>query len=155
AGAIAEGNDRREVEKALENLRDRAREFFTELAAGIRGSGSVLAGSKNETRVRVTADVLVPVGEAAAYLAGALDLVESTLALIQEKKSGDDDSVAPPDDLGALARRAREIRDELRFLMRAGDEGFVYFIERRGKGLFLRASPIDVSTIVRELLLDR
>ena len=32
---------------------------------------------------------------------------------------------------------------------------YVYFVEFRGKGVFLRASPIDVSTIVRELLLDR
>ena len=32
---------------------------------------------------------------------------------------------------------------------------YVYFVEFRGRGIFLRASPIDVSTIVRELLLDR
>jgi ATP-dependent DNA helicase DinG len=31
----------------------------------------------------------------------------------------------------------------------------VYFVEFRGKGIFLRSSPIDVSAIVRELLLDR
>jgi ATP-dependent DNA helicase DinG len=31
----------------------------------------------------------------------------------------------------------------------------VYFVEFRGRGTFLRASPIDVSTIVRDLLLDR
>ena len=53
------------------------------------------------------------------------------------------------------ARRAGEIRDELRFLLRAGDPAYVYFVEFRGKGVFLRASPIDVSAIVRELLLDR
>jgi ATP-dependent DNA helicase DinG len=31
----------------------------------------------------------------------------------------------------------------------------VYFLEARGRGVFLRAAPIDVSNIVRELLLDR
>ena len=31
----------------------------------------------------------------------------------------------------------------------------MYFVEFRGRGVFLRASPIDVSAIVRELLLDR
>jgi ATP-dependent DNA helicase DinG len=31
----------------------------------------------------------------------------------------------------------------------------VYFVEFRGRGLYLRASPIDVSRIIRELLLDR
>src|SRR4029079_1547118 len=51
--------------------------------------------------------------------------------------------------------RAGEIRDDLRFLLRAGDPAFVYFVEFRGKGVFLRASPIDVSAIVKELLFDR
>jgi ATP-dependent DNA helicase DinG len=30
----------------------------------------------------------------------------------------------------------------------------VYFVEFRGKGIFFRASPIDVSTVIREVLLD-
>ena len=52
-------------------------------------------------------------------------------------------------------RRAGELRDEIRLLLRAGDSDYVYFVEFRGRGIFLRASPIDVSAIVRELLLDR
>jgi ATP-dependent DNA helicase DinG len=70
----------------------------------------------------------------------------------------DTKDVAPesiPEIIAALARRSRELRDDLRFLLRAGDNDFVYFVELRGRGVFLRASPIDVSTIVRELLLDR
>jgi ATP-dependent DNA helicase DinG len=55
----------------------------------------------------------------------------------------------------ALARRAGQIRDDVRFLMRADDPSYVYFVEFRGKGIFLRASPIDVSAIIRDLLLDR
>ena len=55
----------------------------------------------------------------------------------------------------SLSRRAGEIRDELRFMLRAGDPAYVYFVEFRGKGIFLRASPIDVSDIVRELVLER
>ena len=43
----------------------------------------------------------------------------------------------------------------MRFLLRAGDADYVYFVEFRGRGIFLRAAPIDVSAIVRELLLDR
>ena len=58
-------------------------------------------------------------------------------------------------DLESLVRRARVLRDELRFLLRASDSDHVYFVEFRGRGVFFRASPIDVSTIVRELLLDR
>jgi ATP-dependent DNA helicase DinG len=55
----------------------------------------------------------------------------------------------------ALGRRASELRDDVRFLLRADDRGFVYFLEWRGRGVFLRAAPIDVSQIVRELLLGR
>ena len=58
-------------------------------------------------------------------------------------------------DVLALARRAGTVRDELRFLLRGGDEEYVYFVEFRGRGTFLRASPINVSTIVRAQLLDR
>jgi ATP-dependent DNA helicase DinG len=39
--------------------------------------------------------------------------------------------------------------------MRAGDPEFVYYVEARGRGVFLRASPIDVSRTVREALFDR
>ena len=49
----------------------------------------------------------------------------------------------------------RELRDDLRFLLRADDPAFVYYLEARGRALFLRAAPIDVSAIVREVLLDR
>ena len=49
-----------------------------------------------------------------------------------------------------LQRRAEELRDDLRFLLRASDADYVYYVEARGRGIFLRASPIDVSRIVRE-----
>ena len=54
-----------------------------------------------------------------------------------------------------MQRRTGELRNDLRFLMRADDPDFVYYIETRGRGFFLRASPIDVSRIVRESLFDR
>ena len=47
------------------------------------------------------------------------------------------------------------MRSDLRFLMRAGEAEYVYFVEFRGRGIFLRASPIDVSSIIREVLLDK
>jgi ATP-dependent DNA helicase DinG len=59
------------------------------------------------------------------------------------------------EDVLALARRAGELRTELRFLLRASDDDYVFFVEFRGRGVFLRASPIDVSSIVRELLIDK
>jgi ATP-dependent DNA helicase DinG len=66
-----------------------------------------------------------------------------------------DDDVDRSEDFATLAARAGTLRDELRFLLRGSDEEYVYFVEFRGRGIFLRASPIDVSMIVRELLLDK
>ena len=57
--------------------------------------------------------------------------------------------------IAALARRTRELRDDVRFLARAGDTDYVYFVEFRGRGVFLRAAPIDVSAILRQVLFDR
>ena len=58
-------------------------------------------------------------------------------------------------DLAGLAHRAGELRDELRFILRANEPDYVYFLETRGRGLFLRAAPIDVSAILRDVLFDR
>jgi len=59
------------------------------------------------------------------------------------------------EDVQAVARRAGEIREAVRFVLRAVDPAFVFFLEIRGRGVFLRATPIDVSAIVRQHLLDR
>src|SRR5437879_7604528 len=50
------------------------------------------------------------------------------------------------EDFATLAGRAKTLRDELRFLLRGGDDEYVYFVEFRGRGIFLRASPDRKST---------
>jgi len=140
--------DRDEIAKAVACLRDHARAFFLELNLAHRATTH-----NRDDRVRATDATLADVRESAADLAGALDLVESTLELLRKARSEDEDEATQ--DPEALAQRTREIRDELRFLLRAGDPEYVYFVESRGRGIFLRAAPIDVSAIVRELLLDR
>jgi ATP-dependent DNA helicase DinG len=172
-----EDHARAEIEKAIERLRDRAKSFFTELAFAHRNEGQETgrgpARLKNEERVRASVESLGQTRDSAAHLIGALDILQSTLALIRLKPdttseddtTGDDErdrSVRPRADpeeaeeqRESLERRAGEVRDELRFMLKAGDDQYVYFVEFRGRGVFLRASPIDVSTIVREVLLDR
>jgi ATP-dependent DNA helicase DinG len=144
SGAAGDGAPRAELEQAVASLRDCARTFFTELTFAHRGSGRV----KAEERVRATPESLGEVRDAAGELSGALDRVGSTLVTLT--------TVDEPDEqVTSLAGRASEVRDDLRLLARADDDRYVYFVECRGRGVFLRASPIDVSTIVRELLLDR
>ena len=153
-GGIEDRHAQDEIAKAIERLRDHAQAFFVELAFAHRANGR----AKNEERVRATTESLGQTYDSAVNLTGALDIVESTLALLRRptfNDDGDGESPKGTEDAATLARRAGQLRDDLRFLLRGNDDSYVYFVEFRGRGTFLRASPIDVSTIVRDVLLDR
>ena len=148
--ALDRRRDGRDLADAVAHAREHGRAFFADLAAAHR-IGSRMRG---EERARFTPASLAALGGRAADLLGALEGLEATIELTRTLHP---DPAAPDanDEWATLSRRARELRDELTFLLRASDDEYVYFVEARGKGLFLRASPIDVSTIVRERLLDR
>ena len=55
----------------------------------------------------------------------------------------------------ALARRAGEIASELEVFRSGTLENYVFWIERRGRGVFLEACPVDVSGLLRERLFER
>lgn len=132
------------VRTTLLRLRDRARVLFGALGHVPRGSGeSPRAGA--EDRIRVTSDSLADAFPAGQQLIDALTEVEATLALAANAAG----------EALAISRRAAGIRDQLRFLLRASDPDYVYFLECRGAGVFLKASPIDVSAIFRDALLGR
>ncbi len=78
-------------------------------------------------------------------LASAVKRVETELSALSPK----------PEEVVTLARRASEIRRELEFLLESEEKSYVYWYERRGKGVFLAATPIDVSQILRERLFDQ
>ena len=151
-----------ELSRALTRVRDHCRAFFGGLARAPRSGGGL------DSRVRYTADSLDDHFEAGMALAGALEGLEATLALAQPPTAGPiaaDEGGAAPDigeAVAALQRRAGGLRTDLRFLMRATDPDFVYYVESRGRGgadastrLWLRASPVDVSRIAREVLFER
>jgi ATP-dependent DNA helicase DinG len=58
------------------------------------------------------------------------------------------------EELVAVARRAAELRGEMAFLLESNEKNYVYWVERRNKGIFIAATPIDVSTILQERLFD-
>ena len=82
--------------------------------------------------------------EAYDALTTALKGLETEFAAITQK----------PEELTRLARRSFEIRQELSFLFESNERNFVYWYERRNKGVFLAATPIDVSQILRERLFE-
>ena len=141
AGACKE--DPVEMRRGSDRVRDRGAFFFTVLRDV--GAGGGRGGALTLDRQRVSADMLAAVQPQGLSLIDALDAVQGLVALVNE----------PSEDLAAVGRRAGEIRDELRFLLRCSDPEYVYYLEARGRGVFLKASPIDVSTIVREAFLER
>ncbi|PYR72689.1 MAG: helicase, partial [Acidobacteria bacterium] len=140
AKQVADQDRAEELNKDVERVRERAHAFFGSLQMA-----RFDAGTGADSRIRVTRKLMDRVAEDAASLVAALEAVEATIALTKDL----------PEDVLALGRRAVELKDDTKFLTRADEREYVFFLEVRGRGTFLRASPIDVSAIVRELLLDR
>src|SRR5262249_25208830 len=83
--------------------------------------------------------------EAYAALMDALKGLETEFAAVTQK----------PEELTRLARRSFELRQAMTFLFESNERNFVYWYERRNKGVFLAATPIDVSQILRERLFEQ
>jgi len=60
-----------------------------------------------------------------------------------------------PEEINNLARRAEDLRKGFELVLESQERNFVYWWERRGRGVFLEASPIDVSALLRERLLEK
>jgi len=133
--------DAQDVRRAVNRVQDCGARFFQTLLA-VRAGGRPGSG---DDRTRVSPESLADAAAPGASFAEALDALQGVVVLGREL----------PEDVQAIARRAAELRDQLKFLLRAADPDFVYYLEARGRGVFLRASPIDVSSIVREVLLER
>ncbi len=123
-----------ELDRVLEKLEEVAQRFFAlfgqeEGRWGFRDQQAFL-----ERHQEAYEDVL-----------RALELTGAHLGLIKN----------PPEEVGPLVRRAGELGRHLRFWMEGSDRAFVYWIERRGRGCFLQATPVDVSSILAEKLFDR
>ena len=83
-------------------------------------------------------------GELYLFVEGAIARVETTLDAMPDKSP----------EVDALIRRLRQIRFDLEFIVTGVDKKFVYWLERRGRGVFLRASPIDVAGLLQDKLFE-
>ena len=120
-----------ELDRILERLDDLSTAFFGLFGEGDRRSAFVGRDAFREDHEDVYTDLL-----------SALELIGSHLRLLKN----------PPDEIIPLFRRTVELAQGLRFLMEDDDENYVYWVEKRGRGCFLQATPIDVSGIVAEKL---
>jgi ATP-dependent DNA helicase DinG len=100
-------------------------------------SESFFARADSEGDVQATA-----AGEAYIALSTAIDRLAAALALVRN----------PPPELDNILRRAQSLKFDLQFVVTGDEPGFVYWCEKRGRGVFLHATPIDVSGLLEEKL---
>jgi ATP-dependent DNA helicase DinG len=84
-------------------------------------------------------------GEAYFAFDQALEQLENAVDVFADKLT----------EAESLVRRIRQTRFDLDFICTQSEKNYVYWLEKRGKGMFLRASPIDVSALLQEKLFDK
>ncbi len=86
-----------------------------------------------------------PLGEAYFALDSALERLETAVDVFSEKMP----------EAESLLRRIMQTRFDLEFIVKQSEKNYVYWLEKRGRGMFLRASPIDVSELLKDKLFDK
>ena len=122
-----------ELDRILDTVRERADSFFERFGHGDGRTGFREHAEFLQENQDCYDDVLL-----------ALGLLGTHLQLIKDA----------PEESIPLFRRTQELAQRLQFWMRGGDPAFVYWIERRGRGCFLQATPIDVSSLMAARLFD-
>ena len=83
---------------------------------------------------------------------GAYSALTNALMLLQTELSRVPDR---PEEINNLMRRAQELRAAIELVLEGHERNMVYWWERRGRGVFVQATPIDVSTLLRERLFQQ
>ena len=120
--------------RVLHTLRDRSRAFF-----------DLFPDKEGRFAFEERDDFLDRHHDPYHSLGHSLQRLATELAGLSEK----------PEEVFRLIERARELRDELEFVLESKERNYVYWFERRGRGIFLQATPIDVSEILRERLFEK
>ncbi len=122
-----------ELDRILETLGDRAEQFFALFGASEGRTGFKGHVAFFERHQDTYDDV-----------ERAIELAATHLQLVKNS----------PDEVIPLFRRTQELQQRLAFWSRGDDRSYVYWVERRGRGCFLQATPIDVSSILEQKLFD-
>jgi ATP-dependent DNA helicase DinG len=123
-----------ELDRILIRLDEIALDFFGRVPGGDGRSSFTGRGEFLEQHREVYIDLLT-----------AFDLLANHLEVIADA----------PQEIIPLFRRTHELRSALEFLVEGANPGFVHWIERRGRGTFLQATPIDVADVLRVHLWEK
>lgn len=135
----------RDITKLVARIIGLADQFWTRFAQG-RAQDGRFPLLPNAFAQKVRDEIQpTPLGEAYFAFDSALERLESGVDVYAEKMT----------EAESLLRRIRQTRFDLDFVCSQGEKNYVYWLERRGRGMFLRASPIDVSHLLQEKLFDK
>jgi ATP-dependent DNA helicase DinG len=84
-----------------------------------------------------------------------LEGIEGLIGALQEARRAIKQMKDFSGEYEALARRSGELESELELFRRGNLENYVSWIERRDRGIFLEACPVDVSGMLQEKLFTR
>ena len=104
-----------------------------------------LSDKDEEQQAGMPANRRQDVGAPYQALDNALNRLETMLDALKDA----------PADAENIIRRTRQLRFDLNFIIKGDDQSFVYWLERRGRGVFLRGSPIDVSGLLQDKLFEK
>jgi ATP-dependent DNA helicase DinG len=148
------------MKSATSELRRAGDRYFQAVAEALRGQGgrpgaarAPAPGRTPYRRSRPEPEEGVRAGVTPELLAGAghhLGQLDESLASLRDLLAD-----APSPALTQIARRAGELRTELAAVTAMKESSRVYFGEARGRGVFLRAAPIDVAEELQDRLYRR
>jgi ATP-dependent DNA helicase DinG len=131
------------VMNACARLRERSQFFFALVPAG-----------EGRFAFQNRAEFLEENGDEYLSLMNGLTRLTSELEMVENK----------PEEIFGFLRRIGELRNSLSFVLESRDKNTVFWIERRGGGgmrgksapnnVYLQATPIDVSQILRQTLFE-
>ncbi len=123
-----------ELDKAINLVEERSTDFFAALPVAEGRAGFAERAAFLEKNEEAFRGVIL-----------SLELTGSQLRLIPD----------PPEETIPLFRRVQELIEAMRFLFEQTDPVYVYWLERRGRGCFVQATPIDVSRLLDQKLFDQ
>jgi ATP-dependent DNA helicase DinG len=134
---FSKGTGSPELHGAIRRLEHNSETFFGLLPCGLSPESVGRQGFTERAEFREQH------AAACANLFSSLDGLRSAL-----------ETLPPPanKDAQRCLERSLELRAELEFLIENESSNFVFWIERRGRGIHLQATPIDVSTLMEEHL---
>ncbi|MGH9487048.1 MAG: ATP-dependent DNA helicase [Terriglobales bacterium] len=88
------------------------------------------------------------------FLADHADVYDGYMHALGFLQQGLEAIVDKPEEIIACSQRLGTMRNQIAYILESEEEGVVYWVERRGRAVFLRASTIQVAEHIRELLFE-